>query len=188
MAISTHFSLPILLLILSKPTENFTVLLLVTYLLGGGSSKKEARSFANKLNTEFRGWLKKLPPCPVKEEKCKQSSQFEPDGLSKSPNFLLQVFHPGAYSSYRSKPQDFFVNENFISRISQQCTYASNGNLITKGPGAGTPDFAAGNTDSTDLREISKALDYHNRTDVKTWCALGWQEYNKTWVPDDGSR
>jgi hypothetical protein len=108
------------------------------------------------------------------------------DRLSKSPDFLLQVFHPSARMSYRSKPQDFFVNGNFISRIAQQCTYDGNENLITKGKGAGTPDFAAGNTDSTDPREIFKALDYHNRTDVKTWCALGWQEYNRTWVPNDG--
>jgi RHS repeat-associated protein len=145
--------------------------------LGGGLSSEDARGFAKKINTEYKGWLKELPPCPVKKEQCKLP-QFEEDGLNLSRGFLLQVFHPGAYSSYRSKPQKFLVNGKLISTTSQQCTYDNNGNLITKGPGAGTPDFASAKVDS----------EKHVNYDVKTWCALGWQEYNKTWIPDDGSR
>jgi hypothetical protein len=82
--------------------------------------------------------------------------------------------------SYRSKPQYFFVKGKLISKISQQCTYDANGNSIDRGAGAGTPDFASAGTDLISQNHIEK--------DVKTWCVLGWQEYNKTWIPDDGKR
>jgi RHS repeat-associated protein len=146
--------------------------------LGGGLSLADARNFAHKLNTEYKEWLKELPPCPVKEEQCKLSPKFEKDGLSNFQDTLLQVFHPGARMSYRSKPQKFFVNGNLLaSYTSQQCTYDGNGSLITQGAGAGTPDFSAAAVDQGK----------HVNNDVKTWCALGWQEYNRTWIPSDGS-
>jgi hypothetical protein len=146
----------------------------------GGLSKKDARKIARDLDTKYKGWLQKLPLCPKTEKEVKYSDKFVKDGLSNSPDYLLQVFHPGAKMSYRSKPQYFFVKGKLVSKISQQCTYDVNGNSIDRGAGAGTPDFASAGTDLISLDHIEK--------DVKTWCVLGWQEYNKTWIPDDGKR
>jgi RHS repeat-associated protein len=145
---------------------------------GGGLSKKDARNIANELNTKYKGWLDELPACPAKEQTIKRCTDFDLDGLSRSPDYLLQVFHFSAKISYRSTPQEFRKDGKFISKIAQQCTYDSAGNLITKGPGAGTPDFAAAGNQLI-------ALD-HLKKDVKTWCALGWEEYNKTWIPNRG--
>ena len=142
----------------------------------GGLSREEARKIANDLKTKYAGWREQLPQCPATEAKVKRCSEFTDDGLNISKSILLQIYHEGASSSYRStNPQDFYVNGKFVSKTGQQCTYDNTGNLITQGSGAGTPDFAAAGYDS--IKHVS--------TDVKTWCALGWEEYNQTWVPDD---
>lgn len=78
-----------------------------------------------------QGWLKNLPACP-----CFQCEVDSGDNAGKwtTPKEADQRFHPGADDCVRSVP---VVLPPFAS--GQQCCY-KNHELITDGPGAGTPD------------------------------------------------
>jgi RHS repeat-associated protein len=80
------------------------------------------------------GWLKGLPNCPCSLKSCDGGGYVSPDDskweLVRAPK---QEHHPGAKYDLRSK-------ESNEAGAGQQCTFDENGNLITEGIGAGTPD------------------------------------------------
>lgn len=89
------------------------------------------------------GWLANLPNCPCticckgKKDGCEESDFVNPDeDVWKGPQGITggDEFHPGAVSEIRSK------NSYPPEGSGQQCTYDKNGQLITHGAGAGTPD------------------------------------------------
>jgi len=136
----------------------------------GIASFEAALDYGKSLATRFPGWLGVLPNCPCKETAV--IADTAKWGRDKNP--LLGWFHPGAASSYRS-------NAAFSSKPGsahgQQCTYDSAGNLITEGPGAGTPDSWSPNTNGA----------AHTAYDVATWQLLGWNIYNRYWRPNNGN-
>jgi hypothetical protein len=134
-----------------------------------------AREQAQTLN-EDPGWLEALPDCPCTETEAEQSQDFEPAGWGDRQ--LLEVFHPGAESAFRSaEPTEYETPQGETLHLGQQCTYDERGQLITDGPGAGTPDLVA---------PEHSALE-HFAADVAPWLALETEEYNETWVPNNGN-
>jgi hypothetical protein len=129
-----------------------------------------ALEYAQSLATRYPGWLNTLPNCP-----CRESDVVaDPGTWGRDRNPLLGWFHPGAASSYRSNAAYASVPG---SAHGQQCTYDSTGNLLTEGPGAGTPDSWSPNTNGGN----------HFLYDVATWQVLGWRIYNQYWQPNNGN-
>lgn len=113
-------------------------------------------------------WTNDLPRCPCKRPPTVPNFIAVPGGttwiiLEKKPKY-----HPGAHTCVRSKPN--------MKLYAQQCCYDSNDNLITWGPGAGTPDKKA-------TPSIA-----HIKEDVEPWYICGgWGNYNKARPPDNSN-
>jgi len=138
----------------------------------GVLSFEAALSYAQSLSTRYPGWLSVLSsrcPCPCTEPDVSASGTWEQDT-----NPFLSWFHPGAASSYRSKSTFSSVPG---TAHGQQCTYDSNGRLITEGPGAGTPDVWSPTANTPN----------HLLYDAATWQVLGWRIYNRYWVPNNSN-
>jgi RHS repeat-associated protein len=80
------------------------------------------------------GWLSNIPDCPDKICVANGQPQDCDNGQWKSLGAASQTFHPGASWCMRSDTS---------SGPGQQCCYDSQGDLITSGLGAGTPDRQA---------------------------------------------
>lgn len=133
-------------------------------------SFEAALDYGKSLATRFPGWLGVLPNCP-----CRESVVIADTATwGRDRNPILGWFHPGAASSYRSNASYSTVPG---SAHGQQCTYDSAGNLITEGPGAGTPDSWSPNTNGA----------AHTWYDVATWQLLGWNIYTRYWRPNNGN-
>ena len=133
-------------------------------------SFEAALNYGRSLATRFPGWLGVLPNCP-----CRESAVLADTATwGRDRNPILSWFHPGAASSYRSNSAFSTVPG---SSHGQQCTYDSGGNLITEGPGAGTPDSWSPNTNGA----------AHTWYDVASWQLLGWRIYNQYWQPNNGN-
>jgi len=133
-------------------------------------SFEAALEYGRSLSTRFPGWLGVLPNCP-----CRESVVIADTATwGRDRNPILSWFHPGAASSYRSNSAFSTVPG---SSHGQQCTYDSSGNLITEGPGAGTPDSWSPNTNGA----------AHTWYDVASWQLLGWRIYNRYWQPNNGN-
>jgi hypothetical protein len=136
----------------------------------GALTFEAALDYARSLSTLYPGWLSVLPNCPCSESTVlAASSTWVPDA-----NPALSWFHPGATSSYRSSASYSSIPG---SSHGQQCTYNSSGELITYGPGAGTPDVWSPNTNQRQ----------HILADAATWQVLGWRIYNSFWCPNNGN-
>lgn len=136
----------------------------------GIASFEAALAYARSLASRYPGWLGVLPNCPCSEATVRaNSSTWSPDQ-----NPALSWFHPGAASSYRSASAYSSVAG---TSHGQQCTYDSSGELVTEGPGAGTPDVWSPNTHTGD----------HMLYDVTPWQLLGWRIYNRYWRPNNGN-
>lgn len=130
--------------------------------------KKEAREIAEALS-EDTGWRDAVPDCPCTVDDVKNDERFSES------TFGLEKYHPGAATGYRSEPVEYVNKAGETMNPRQQCTYdstAPEGKLITHGEGAGTVDAS-----SSFLGHIEK--------DVNTWEALGHEEYNETWKPNN---
>jgi len=88
-------------------------------------------------------------------------------------DLTLPFFHPGASNQVRSAQGYQSVAG---SSHGQQCCYDSDGNLITEGPAAGTPDLWS---------PITNYIE-HQTNDVATFNQLGWRVYDQYWVPNTG--
>lgn len=134
-------------------------------------TRDEALAFAKNMGVNYPGWLDVLPPCPctLAEAKAAPSEWV----YSATKDLVLPIFHPGAKSSVRSAKGYQSVPG---TSHGQQCCYDGDGNLITEGPAAGTPDLWSPET------HFSKHQDF----DVKTFKLLGWRTYNEYWKPNPG--
>lgn len=133
-------------------------------------TRSEALTFAQSLNTDNPGWLNVLPNCP-----CTHQETLDAPGVwytSSSP--FTQMFHPGATHDVRSVSG--YTSAPGTSH-GQQCTYDADGNLITEGAAAGTPDIQSPATN----------LSGHQTDDVQTFQMLGWRIYNQYWRPNNGN-
>jgi hypothetical protein len=135
----------------------------------GAVTFEAALAYGRSLATTFPGWLSVLPNCPCTEAAIRADPTWEADR-----NPALGWFHPGAASSYRTRGGYSTIAG---SSHGQQCTYNSAGNLITHGPGAGTPDVWSPNTNGV----------RHTTCDAATWQVLGWRIYNRYWQPNNGN-
>jgi hypothetical protein len=81
---------------------------------------------------EDSDWLDSLPDCPCDVEDSRKASEVwhPPSAL------FVASYHPGADVCIRSKIQ----GSGDPAEPGQQCCYDKNGELITRGAGAGTPD------------------------------------------------
>ena len=76
-----------------------------------------------------------LPDCPCTEDEIRQDEHFKE---SKS---MVETFHPGAASGWRSeKPVVHELANGETIYPGQQCTFDKGGDLITHGEGAGSVD------------------------------------------------
>lgn len=79
-------------------------------------------------------WYSRLPPCPCTYEEVKKMGKTNcPEGEWENCNSASQRFHYGATYEVRWSPA-------VSGKAGQQCTYDSNGKLITSGIAAGSPD------------------------------------------------
>jgi hypothetical protein len=165
----------------------------------------EAREKARRLKENYRGWKNALDNCPCTIQEMKSapySSRFE---LSNSPT--SEIYHPGASYDYRTsasrvRPFPASSSKNLDPLMpGQQCIYDINGNLITKGPGAGTPDAYSPNVTFPLQGTFAGALFVGGRShtywDESTFdpngmrygkTGLTWPEYQKTWTPNNGNK
>ena len=140
-------------------------------------------------------WATDLPDCPCDWNAV---AKIKPDPVSGESKVVgarrgwcnegPSRFHPGAVSCFRSLvPLDTFD----VLRINpgQQCCYDENGELITGGAGAGTPDKAgmayqsAANGDC--MNDPEMAL-WHLMLDVAPFDKNSIEEYHKEWPPNKG--
>ncbi|EDX83362.1 hypothetical protein S7335_542 [Synechococcus sp. PCC 7335] len=136
--------------------------------------KVEARVIANELKQES-GWLDALPDCPCTVEDARENSHF--DEANWFDRQFLEDYHPGAETAFRSADYiEYEASNGETMYIGQQCTFDQQGNLIIEGPGAGTPDSVS----------PEYSLFEHTERDVDPWEALGSEEYNETWQPNQG--
>ena len=126
--------------------------------------------YARSLETRYPGWRDVLPDCPCTNEEARSDTTTWEGGIGGCPDF----FHPGAVTGYRSARGYSSVRG---TSHGQQCCYDGNGNLITHGPGAGTPDVWSPTTN----------FFKHQLYDVQTWLRLGSRTYNRFWIPNRGS-
>lgn len=147
----------------------------------------DALIFARSLNTLYPGWLSVLPPCPCTDAAAAASPNWAGPGACQPP------YHIGAATGYRSTRGYPSVPG---SNHGQQCCYDPRGNLITDGAGAGTPDIVqappgAGSAIGSTLNPFSSspgvgAAIAHYFNDVRPFNELGWEIYNRYWVPNRG--
>jgi hypothetical protein len=148
--------------------------------------KFDSIKLARSLATKYPGWLSILPACPCTDAVAKASSDWS------GPGACLPPYHIGAATGYRSA-------KGFASapgtNHGQQCCYDPKGNLITEGAGAGTPDIVqapAGKWEgfTATINPFSSAPGAsaayaHYQNDVVPFNDLGWEIYNRYWVPNN---
>ena len=139
---------------------------------------KEAEARANNLKENYPDWKDKLPDCPCTQEEIDKSDLFERN------DYGLETHHPGAASGYRSsEPVEIksSVNPELPKlEAGQQCTFDRNGDVITRGEGAGTPD-AFSPSEATNVLE-------HYQTDVFPSRNMSTKEYHQEWTPNNGNK
>jgi hypothetical protein len=144
----------------------------------------DAIKLARSLATKYPGWLSVLPACPCTDAVASKSPDWVGPGACQPP------YHIGAATGYRSAKGYASVPG---TNHGQQCCYDKAGNLITEGAGAGTPDVvqapagvgaAIGGIFSSGPGPVA-AYD-HYYADVVPFNELGWEIYNRYWVPNKG--
>jgi hypothetical protein len=140
-------------------------------------------------NGQAKVWHEQLPACPCKNpdlEKVKLN-----DGWAKDTGDISK-YHKGANECFRSYPPI----QTLEGASGQQCCYDSNGNLITDGSGAGTPDKVStciGENEAGRMLYRYEGVLGHYRKDVKPWDEFGgvhegWKKYNELWKPNNANR
>ena len=121
-------------------------------------------------------WFGELPDCP-----CTYDSDIDDtqemggtwhDNGTGCPFVDLQDYHYGAHYELR------WSRNNGPLTSGQQCTYTSNGKLITGGLGAGSPDRHGVGGCSIDFDHVAE--------DVDTWEAYSCISYLKLWPANQG--
>lgn len=126
-------------------------------------------------------WYEKLPPCPCTYKEAQDSAN------KKGSSWLdcgkaNQDFHYGSSTEVRWAPPKAGMS-------GQQCTYDKNGNLITGGIAAGSPDkvspHGCGAT-SINLNSIQSFWG-HKTNDMDTWATLPCWQYLRDWPANNAN-
>lgn len=128
-----------------------------------------ARVLAADISERFPDWQATLPDCPCTAA----AAAADKKSWAGGPTGCPQLSHPGAASGFRSRKK---ISSRPGTSHGQQCCYDDGGRLITEGPAAGTPDLWSPRTD------LVKHIVY----DVQPWWNMGWEEYDRHWVPNQG--
>jgi len=158
----------------------------------------------NLINQDYPNWKNSLPDCPCKKSEIDQlTSDFvEADWDAYAFKYLWTDYHPGAKYDYRQtestlEEHRLLTNPDIVIRPGQQCTYDSDGMLITHGLGAGTPDiFSPAGGGKTGIGAV--IIDTHVAWDVEPFDKMvgdpeteilnkeSLREYHRTWTPNPG--
>lgn len=161
---------------------------------------QEDRRRAEIIQVNFPLWYEELPPCSCSVSEAGANPNFIDSSLIED-TLIIPFFHPGAVVDFRSAKEGVVILNSRSSAqtelptiyAGQQCTYDSRGNLITHGPGAGTPDIIAPEYTYPGQGLVSR--ESHTYWDVDTFdpngllfgvSGLPWYEYQETWVPNTG--
>lgn len=133
-------------------------------------------------------WHHRLLNCPCRNPDLNQVNIG--DGWAKDKGDIA-IYHKGATECIRSYP----AVKTKEGRSGQQCCFDENGNLITAGAGAGTPDKVStcGGEDSKGIMTIQiLTVVGHYYKDVRPWKRMdaqnaAWKKYNTLWVPNNGN-
>lgn len=134
-------------------------------------------------------WYEKLPNCPC-ENPDKKGVKLN-DGWAKDKGDIAK-YHRGAAECFRSYPPV----ETAEGVSGQQCCYDAEGELITGGCGAGTPDKVStcdGEDEHGAVKTRVSGVLGHYTKDVKPWDKFGgvdsgWVRYNAIWKPNNGNK
>jgi hypothetical protein len=178
------------------------------------SSLSEARRRAEILREHYPGWKDALDPCPC----TKREAEANPRFIDATTSFI-DTYHPGGKWDYRTST-DAVGTYNSPTlpagsrtlRPGQQCIYGADGQLITDGPGAGTPDaYSPQITPASFLSGADGQLTPigpgvgtiyplapaqvasliptdHMYWDVTTFKSMNLQEYHQTWTPNNSNK
>jgi len=134
----------------------------------------------------YNNWYDNLPNCPCSYDEAKKlNERSNPKGEWLDCGEASQDYHYGATYEIRWAPSE-------AGKPGQQCTYDIDGNLITSGIAAGSPDKvsprACGFIDGALNFDISTPQ-AHNKKDVEPWEKGGISciEYLKDWPANNGS-
>lgn len=168
--------------------------------LHGNEALQEDRRRAELVQDNFPLWYEKLPACPCSVSEARANPTFNESSIYEN-LFIIPSFHPGAVVDFRSVEESIDPLDSRSSAqtelpkiyAGQQCTYDFRENLITHGPGAGTPDIIS--PEYTDFGQGLLSSESHTYWDVDTFdpnglslgvSGLPWYEYHQTWVPNTG--
>jgi len=149
----------------------------------------EARRRARTLREYYPRWKDALDGCP-----CTRTAAQSHPRFVDATHLLTENYHPGAVWEYRTST-DAVGTYNSPTlpagsptlRPGQQCTYSADGQLITDGPGAGTPDAYAPEVTWPGQGVVSD--NSHTFWDVAPFDAgMSWREYHQTWTPNNTNR
>ena len=159
----------------------------------------DAEWIMDKLRSEPQ-WKDNLDDCPCTLDEARRlSSGDSPMFVESSLMFLAaeQDYHPGAshlFRSHASRVRAFTLKSGETIRPGQQCAYNARGELITNGPGAGTPDAYS----SQHRPSWLTSLNLHLFWDTAPFGTLtndlepgwenqdGWRKYHEVWTPNPG--
>ncbi|MBW4523269.1 MAG: hypothetical protein KME16_26820 [Scytolyngbya sp. HA4215-MV1] len=173
----------------------------VSQLHRGNENLQEARRRAQLIQVNFPLWYEELPACPCSVSEARANPKNFTESTLAEDASIIPFFHPGAAVDFRSVKENIVILDSRSSTqtelptiyAGQQCTYDSNENLITRGPGAGTPDIIAPNYTAYGQGLVSS--ESHTYWDIDTFDPSGleygvnglpWYEYQRTWVPNTG--
>jgi hypothetical protein len=156
-----------------------------------------ARELADLVNRDYPGWLISLPSCPCRREDINPSNFVESSWWARRYRNYID-YHPGADHDYRQTEATLGeyrspTNPNAVPiRPGQQCTYDRGGKLITRGPGAGTPDLFGpeGTENYSYLHTFWDVNPFHeivgdSESQIRD-NSIGLREYHRTWTPNPG--
>jgi hypothetical protein len=140
------------------------------------------RYWGMSMNRLYPDWADKIPVCPLLANQAEERFNDCRGVAWAQSNSLLGIYHPGAAFSVRSAEPTYITYQTLLGPIryghGQQCTFNTDGELITSGRGAGTPDFFSPAT--------SSGFILHLIYDVLPWWFLGDEEYKRYWIPNGG--
>jgi hypothetical protein len=127
-------------------------------------------------------WYDKLPPCPCTYTEAQKLAKQNGSGWMDC-GAANQTYHYGASTEVRWKPSKH-------GQPGQQCTYDANGNLITSGIAAGSPDIVSpqgcGPQDGISYGEI-RNFPGHNWNDMRTWENMPCWQYLQDWPANNAN-
>ena len=126
-------------------------------------------------------WYEKLPDCPCTYKAAQDSAKKSGSGWMDCGG-ASQTHHYGATNEVRWAPKG-------PNKPGQQCTYDANGDLITSGIGAGSPDRVSPHgCEWYSVNSNSVQSFYgHQSQDVSPWTKIPCHEYLKNWPPNQGN-